>query len=322
MTEFLPRSAWTDDPYPSGATMLVESEVEGVALHWPGSGGSISAEKAAVIGLLRGELAFHTRPVSEGGRGWSDIAYNWAVDQEGRVWDLRGMNRRSAANGDTDVNRRFLAVTCLIGPKDTPSPKLLQAVRDLRKKVLARFPKAKKVVPHSAIRPDPTDCPGDDLRAEISDGTFTQAADVVIPAPAPAPKHLEDEDMKVIRTDDGRMWITNGPFTAPLAATELAAAWCRVTGQVDDKGAPAPAQVPYIVPASTTSTATLALIQSLAAQAAANDPDVNVGELAASLAPLLHADVDTAAVAEQIVALLPDDLAQQVADVLAQRLSA
>lgn len=321
MTEFLPRSAWTDDPYPSGATMLVESEVEGVALHWPGSGGSISADKAAVIGLLRGELAFHTRPVSQGGRGWSDIAYNVAADQAGRVWDLRGITRRSAANGDVDVNRRFVAVTCLVGAKDTPTPALLQAIRDVRRKVLARYLKAKKVVPHSAIRPEPTDCPGDALRAHIAAGMFTRATDVVIAPPAPAP-HLEDEDMKVIRTSDGRQWITNGPFSAPLASTEVAGAWCRLTGQLDDDGNPKAADVPFVLPASTTSTATLTLIQTLAAQAAANDPDVDVTALAASLAPLLHSDVDTAAVAEQIAAAVDDDLAQHLVDVLAARLQA
>ena len=141
-------------------------------------------------------------------------------------------------------------------------------------------------------------------------------------APAVAPKHLEDEDMKVIRTDDGRIWITNGPLSAPLATPELAAAWCRITGQVDEDGKPKPAQVPYIVPASTTSTATLALIQTLAGQAAAKGPSVDVGSLAASLAPLLHVDVDPTAIAAQVAALIPDEVAQEVVDRLVARLAA
>lgn len=179
MTEFLPRSAWTDDPYPSGATLLDPDEVLGLAIHWPGGAGSVPTTKTATIQILNGELRFHTDPVSAGGRGWSDIAYSFAVDQEGRVWDLRGWQRRSAANGDTEVNREYLAATCLIGPKDVPSPALLQGVRDLRTQVvLKHYPKATRVVPHSAIRPDPTDCPGDRLRAHIAAGTFTSTKEI------------------------------------------------------------------------------------------------------------------------------------------------
>jgi hypothetical protein len=179
VTEFLPRSAWTDDPFPSGATLLVPSEVLGLAVHWPGGAGSVPTTRTASIQILNGELRFHTDPVSAGGRGWSDIAYSYAADQEGRVWELRGWQRRSAANGDTDVNREYLAVTCLVGPKDVPSPALLQAVRDLRSQVVLRhYPKATKVVPHSAIRPDPTDCPGDRLRAHIAAGTFTSTEEI------------------------------------------------------------------------------------------------------------------------------------------------
>ncbi len=301
MTEFLPRSAWTDDPYPSGATMLVESEVEGIALHWPGSGGSISADRSAVIGLLRGELAFHTRPVSQGGRGWSDIAYNVAVDQAGRVWDLRGITRRSAANGDTDVNRRFVAVTCLVGAKDVPTPALLQAVRDIRAKVRARFPQAPKVVPHSAIRPDPTDCPGDRLRAHITDGTFTSNT------------AIEEDDMPLSDEDVTKV---GGELMARLVAYFEKGP----TRDLGDGTAASP-----ILRMLNVAGRDAYWVRSVGVPAVLNalgkGVDVDEQALAAALAPLLHSDLDPAAIADQIVEALPKELAQQVLDGLAQRLA-
>lgn len=147
-----------------------------------------------------------------------------------------------------------------------------------------------------------------------------RAAGVTSTQAEPTNPHQEDEDMKVIQTADGRTWITNGPFSAPIAA-DLVKSWCGLTGQLDAAGNPKPAQVPYGLAASTTTTATITLIQNLAAQAAANRPDIDEAALAADLAPLLGVDVDEAAVAQQIVTALPDSLAQQVLDGLAQRLA-
>lgn len=274
MTEFLPRSSWTDDPYPGGATLLVPGEVLGLAVHWPGGSGSVPTLRSASIQILNGELRFHTDPVSAGGRGYSDIAYNWAVDQEGRVWDLRGWQRRSGANGDTEVNRQYLAATCLIGPKDIPSPALLQALRDLRNQVvLRRYPKATRVVPHSAIRPAPTDCPGDRLRAHIAAGTFTSTAaiqeDDVTPEDLKAIENLLTKTVVWDKDNEPDPALRSASLTAigvvaarhAFNAENLARA---LAGKVDSLGA---------------------VVAALAAAA----PDVDELALAAHLAPLLAA---------------------------------
>ncbi len=312
MTEFLPRSAWTSDPSPGGVATFVASQVEGLAVHWPGGSGSVPTSKAATIRILQGELDYHTKV-----KGWSDIAYNFAVDQEGRVWELRGMRHRSAANGDTDVNTRFVAVTCLIGPRDIPSAKLLQAVRDLRKKMLATYPKATKVVPHSAIRPSPTDCPGDALRAHIADGTFTRSTDVVTPqppvapTPVPVPEPKKKEiDMRVVQVAGGRTFIVGGPLSGEIVVTNaagardesataaLVASWCTVAEQ------DAPIPVSSALVANTTTTRTFAAIQEFARTAATRD-----------------AVLDVEALAERLAAVLPADLAQQFVDAFAARLA-
>jgi len=57
------------------------------AVHHTASTNSYSA--ADVPGLLRGFMAYHTRPEAAGGRGWCDIGYNFLVDQFGRIFEGR-----------------------------------------------------------------------------------------------------------------------------------------------------------------------------------------------------------------------------------------
>ncbi len=61
--------------------------VHAAAVHHTASANGYSAE--SVPGLLRGFLAYHTRPEAEGGRGWCDIGYNFLVDRFGRIFEGR-----------------------------------------------------------------------------------------------------------------------------------------------------------------------------------------------------------------------------------------
>ncbi|WP_258726395.1 N-acetylmuramoyl-L-alanine amidase [Cellulomonas sp. NS3] len=62
--------------------------METAAVHHTASANGYSAD--AVPGILRGFLAYHTRPEADGGRGWCDIGYNFLVDRFGRVFEGRG----------------------------------------------------------------------------------------------------------------------------------------------------------------------------------------------------------------------------------------
>src|SRR3546814_3799681 len=119
MVDYLSRSAWGPRPA-RGSTPLVGSEVDGTALHWPGMTKPINAigdaGKARVASALRGWQDYHMDV-----RGWSDIAYQVAVDQAGRAWVLRGLSIRSAANGDADVNRRYGALLLILAPGEQPT---------------------------------------------------------------------------------------------------------------------------------------------------------------------------------------------------------
>lgn len=165
-TEIVTRSGWGAAPAHAGPGPLDPRQVEGIALHWPGASTRWEGI-AAVAAALRSWQAQHQQV-----RGWSDIAYQEAIDQEGRVYLLRGLSTQSGANGDTDVNERFGALLLVLGIGETPSQAMVGATRDRIRRHRALFPNSHRVVPHSGIRPDPTDCPGDIVRHLIDSDAF------------------------------------------------------------------------------------------------------------------------------------------------------
>ena len=189
MVDYLPRSAWGARP-PEGKTSLVRAEVDGIAIHWPGSARIDAAGDAGarrVASALRGWQDYHMDD-----RGWSDIAYQIAVDQAGRAWTLRGLNIRSGANGNSDVNRRYGAILLILGPGEQPSALMKATVRGVIADFRRWFPAGTQIRPHSAVRPDGTDCPGDLARAAISRGDFTPGTTTE--------DELSAEDVKAITT--------------------------------------------------------------------------------------------------------------------------
>ena len=171
----LPRTRWTTHGPVGTLVALASADVLGLAIHWPGTTGPIGDPgERSIVSRLEGYRRFHTAapPV---GRGWADVAYNVAVDQAGRVWDLRGIAYRSAANGTQALNARWVAVLVLLGPGEQPSAKMLDALRWLRSRVvLKRYPGASRVVGHKDIRPDPTACPGPLMTAHIRSGDLVK----------------------------------------------------------------------------------------------------------------------------------------------------
>lgn len=171
MVTYLPRSAWGARTA-EGSNALVRSEVQGTALHWPGMSARIDATGDAgarrIASALRGWQAYHMDD-----RGWSDIAYQIAIDQAGRAWVLRGLNIRSGANGNQTVNRAYGAVLLVLGPGEEPSSAMKATTRGVVADFRRWFPAGTAIRPHSAVRPDGTDCPGDRARAAIARGDFT-----------------------------------------------------------------------------------------------------------------------------------------------------
>ncbi len=148
------RRDWGARPARPGPGRLDPSKVVGLALHWPAMNKPIRGVPA-VLAALRGWQNYHMDT-----HGWSDIGYQEAIDQDGNVYRLRGIRRQSGANGDQHVNQRYGAILLILAPGETPTPKMLRALRRRIRRHRRLFPKSTQVVGHGQIRPDPTACPG------------------------------------------------------------------------------------------------------------------------------------------------------------------
>lgn len=165
MTDYLPRSAWDARPPTPGPGRLNPAQVRGVAFHWPGATTRRPISKAAVPRALRSWQDYHMT-----GRGWSDIAYQIAVDQWGRAWTLRGLETQSGANGDRFVNERYCAVLLVLVTGERPSSAMLTTARAVVADARELYPNARRLVGHRQIRPEPTSCPGPAVMAALRAG--------------------------------------------------------------------------------------------------------------------------------------------------------
>lgn len=143
---------------------LVAAQVDGIALHWPATPTPLRTVPD-VMAALRGWQNLHMDT-----RGWSDIAYEEAFDQDGNVYVLRGLKNRSAANGTTTTNGTHGALLLVLAIGERPSDKMIDAVRSRIRRHRELFPGSRQVVGHGDLKS--TTCPGPIVAAMIDDGRF------------------------------------------------------------------------------------------------------------------------------------------------------
>lgn len=166
MTHF-DRSEWGARAAEPGPGLLTPARVRGIALHWPATPTRLDTVPE-VKAALRGWQDYHMD-----GRGWSDIAYQLAVDQLGNSYGLRGLRYRSAANGGTLVNQTYGAMLLVLAPGEAPSPELIATARRFIGGHQQLFTRSRLIVGHGDIRPEPTACPGPLVTQAIRAGRFT-----------------------------------------------------------------------------------------------------------------------------------------------------
>lgn len=217
----MPRHAWTSTPRPtSDLVRMVPSRLHGFAVHWPGtSTAHAPLDETGVARWLEAERHDHVA-----GRGWTDIAYATGFDLAGRVWDLRGLPWQVAANGSSDLNRTWSAVTLILGAHDTPSPAMIAAVQTWRAiRFLPAYPRATRVVGHRDVHP--TACPGPAAYRLVRAGTFTRTPGVL---PTPSPQEIAMQQLFTLAATDAadrfsavfdpaRGWVAQ-PLRGPAGA--------------------------------------------------------------------------------------------------------
>lgn len=160
------RRAWGARKARSGGWRINPLELTGVVLHWPAMAKPLRTVPA-VMAALRGWQDYHMD-----GHGWSDIAYTHAIDQAGNRYRLRGALKRSAANGDTALNKRYLAILLVLAEGEEPSPEMIKATRKLIGSYRRRWWRCRAILGHGQVRSGGTACPGPEVMHLINMDAF------------------------------------------------------------------------------------------------------------------------------------------------------
>lgn len=199
---YYPRSSWTS--VPKGGTTLKGSgrTMTRIYIHHPGQKAAIGAvNESSTKNRLQGYRRQHKNV-----NGWADIAYNLAVDQKGNVWELRGVDKQSGANGGTKSNRHGQAILVLVGNNEKPTAACIRGIQDAIQRIRKEHPKATTIRGHKQSPDASTECPGSHLMALVSNGGLEPGKPVSVPSggtsvPAPKPAPTKSKKLKV----DGRL---------------------------------------------------------------------------------------------------------------------
>ena len=158
------------------ASKLTPSKIGIVDVHWPGSKGRLARDRPGVAKALRGWQDYHMN-----GHGWSDIAYNLAVDLSGEVWELRGWD---AVDGGVASRSDDVTILLVMGDQDRMTDAMKSSVLWVMGEFDRRFGRKLRRTHHGALTQ--TDCPGPEATAWSKAG---------FPAPNTNTPTIQEDDM-------------------------------------------------------------------------------------------------------------------------------
>jgi hypothetical protein len=121
-------------------------------------------------------------------RGYS-IGYNFAVDQTGTAWELRGFDFKCAAN--KDMNEVTIAVLCLVDGAEAMNPAMVDTFQGVGAECVRVAGRPLFVVGHRDI--GSTSCPGDGIYGQVVSGQLEP--DDTQPEPGPEPRPPQQGDL-------------------------------------------------------------------------------------------------------------------------------
>ena len=195
MVTIRPRSDWTSTP-PGGHLRRSANDVTHFIIHWPGMGRTVGATltEAQIIALLNSWRNQHIR------NGWGDNGYNFAIDQTGTIWEIRGAERTGAQA--RNFNTPSIGVVLIIGEGEKPSAAMVSSVHALRTHLRGTYVRMVHMMGHREAPGQATACPGP-LAMAVINGT-TPAAPVPAPAAtAPAARTVEQMAREVLAGQHG-----------------------------------------------------------------------------------------------------------------------
>jgi len=183
------RDSWGAKPAKNKYSKL--GEVKGLVIHW-------SAYPIAVGNQAEMDQAKTIQRLHQVDRGWNDIAYNFLVGDTGQIYEGRGWENRSAAQGgnsrqEINYNNKHYVAVCWLGgskPTDKPSDKAIESVKWLYSQV------GGELRPHSSFKQ--TACPGDAWRQHIIEGLKVQEVSNDSPPQNYIPQSFEEKMDNII----------------------------------------------------------------------------------------------------------------------------
>ncbi len=135
--------------------------IKGLAFHWEG----VSTKQAGLESSFETLRSIQRSHLANKAQGYIDIAYNFAVDHLGNVFELRGWDAQGGANGTSAANETYVSICYLAGPGQPFTDAAKQAFKSIRSEADKRGIGSDNK-PHSAFKA--TACPGDEIRAFIA----------------------------------------------------------------------------------------------------------------------------------------------------------
>jgi hypothetical protein len=143
----------------------------GLVLHYDGGDQHLAAKKDE-----KGCLAYWLRTrEAHIGKGWLDIGYSYGVCPHGYTYTGRGYGDVQAAQRHdvgklVDGNTRWVSVTLMSGPHETPTDVQVATVKGLRKYLMEEHGMRGRVRYHGMF--SDTDCPGPIIIGMVKKGVF------------------------------------------------------------------------------------------------------------------------------------------------------